>query len=117
MEYAPAGVPLSFSTSLDSPSLSVGMTVYDDSGSSPVVQVATFAMTYVALNTYRGKFTALAGKNYIIVKAVYTDGTFTTLNNSYVPESETIVAQDFNTSQPVIGLVSDPNPVVGLVNC
>lgn len=124
MELAPAGVPLSFEVTFDSPTLHVGMSVYDDSGALPVLLLSPFAMARVApgLNTYRGKFTAQAGKNYIILKAVYTDDTLTTLDGDYSQGSESIVAQYLNGTPdgggcPVVGIVDETDAVIGVVDC
>ena len=67
MQLAPADVELSFEVTFDSPTLDVGMSVYDDSGALPVLLLSPFPMVRVApgLNTYRGKFTPENGKSYI----------------------------------------------------
>jgi hypothetical protein len=98
MEQVPSGVPLSFEITLDAPSLFVAMKVYDDSGGSPILVQGPSAMANVLGNTYRGKFTATADKSYLILKAVYTDGTFTTLHPDYSQGTETIYAKDPNVS-------------------
>jgi hypothetical protein len=123
MEFAPAGVVLSCEVTYDSPSLNVGMSVYDDSGTSPVLILGPIAMGNVVGNTYRGKFTAVNGKNYVIFKAVYTDGTLTVLSSNYSQASETIVAQNLSggssapSSCAVVGFVNLDNPIFGFVNC
>lgn len=119
MELAPAGVPLSFEVTFDQPGLHVAMSVYDDSGVSPVLLLSPFAMTLVHGNTYRGKFTGEHGKNYIVIKAVYTDGTFMTLSPDYSQGSESVVARDLNpiTPQPVVGVIENLGAVVGVVEC
>lgn len=122
MEFAPAGVPLSFEVTFDSPSLHVAMTVYDDTGSSPVLLLSPFAMVRVYGNTYRAKFTAANGKNYIVVKSVYTDNTYATLDDGYAAGSESVVAQYFGSGSqpsacPIIGIVEPNNTVIGIVEC
>lgn len=120
MELAPSGVQLSCEITFDSPSLHVGMTVYDDTGASPVLLLSTFAMLLVAGNTYRGKFTGVAGKNYIVIKAVYTDGTFSTLSPDYSQGSESVVAQNLtaaSTGCAVVGVVDNNQAIVGRVVC
>src|SRR5271166_4586886 len=122
MELAPAGIPLSFEVTFDVPGLPVAMSVYDDSGASPVLVSGPIAMANVVNATYRGKFTGLAGKNYIVFKAVYTDGTFATLSSNYAQGSESIVCQNMpGISGPggcnVVGFVSNNCPVIGPVNC
>lgn len=123
MELAPEGVSCSFEVTYDSPTLHVAMSVYDDSGSSPVLVQGPSAMLNVVGNTYRAKFMPPASRPYIIFKAVYTDNTFETLSSDYSQGSESIVAQVF--SQPstnssgcsIVGLVDTINPVIGVVQC
>lgn len=93
MNAAPFGVPLSFEVTLD-PSLAglVAMTVYDDSGASPALVAGPTAMALFQGGTFRAKFTASAGKPYLVVKSVYTDGTFTTLDTNWEAGSESFVA-------------------------
>jgi hypothetical protein len=106
MELVPAGVPLSFEVTFDANDLPVAMSVYDDSGVAPVLLLSPFAMALVAGNTYRGKFTAENGKAYIVIKAVYTDGTFATLDPNYAQGSESMVAQYLTpAAQSIVGLV------------
>lgn len=122
MELAPSGVPLSFEVTFPSSGLPVAMSVYDDSGSLPVLISGPLAMYNIpSTNTYRGKFTAEAEKSYIILKAVYTDGTFVSLDPDYSQGSESVVAQDLNPSAAfngceLIGFVDDGCPT-GFVPC
>lgn len=124
MELAPADVPLSFEVTFDSPSLHVAMSVYNDTGANPVLAFGPVAMQNVVGNTYRAKFTGTLGQNYIIFKAVYTDGTFNTLSQDYSQGSESIVCQ-FNSLPPtsnsdgceIVGLIDLQNAVVGIVEC
>lgn len=92
MNIAP-NVECTFEVTFDSPSLSVAMSVYDTSGISPVLVSGPAAMTSVVGNTYIGKFTPVNPKEYLIFKAVYTDGTLTTLSPDYSQSSESIIAQ------------------------
>lgn len=110
MELVPAGIPLSFEVTYDVPGLNVAMSVYDDSGASPVLLLSPFAMALVHGSTYRGKFTPVAGKNYIIIKAVYTDGTFAELDPDYSQGSESCVCQYLVNAQvcSVVGIVNAP---------
>lgn len=96
MNFAPSGKSLSFEVTLDAPSLPVAMSVYDDSGPTPVLVQGPTAMTNVFSNTYRGKFTGQNGKQYLILKAVYTDGTFATLDVNYMQGSESLRTDDFS---------------------
>ncbi len=123
MELVPAGVALSFEVTFDQPSLPVAMTVYDDSGANPVLLLSPFPMRLVYGNTYRAKFTPADGKSYILIKGVYTDGTFTDLDPSYSQGSESIYAQYINgqpgggTSCDVVGIVDETDAVIGVVDC
>ena len=107
MQLVPAGQALSFEVTYQQNNLPVAMSVYDDSGPTPIRIVAPFAMALVGGNTYRGKFTPEAGKSYIIIKAVYTDDSFTTLDEDYGQGSESIFALNVSTPQgcQVIGWV------------
>lgn len=51
-------------------------------------------MSIVFGNTYFAQFTPTNGKQYVIHKAVYTDGTFTTLDANYAQGSESILCND-----------------------
>jgi hypothetical protein len=98
MEFAPAGVPLSFEVTFDRSDLDVGMSIYDDSGSSPVLLSGPTLMVNVGGTfTYRGKFTATNGKSYVIIKAVYTNDTLETLDQDYSQGSESIVAENLSS--------------------
>lgn len=92
MNLALAGRPASFDVTFDAAGLNVAMSVFDDSGPTPVLVQGPLAMGSVIGYTYRGKFTPVSGKSYIIYKAVYTDGTFTTLHPDYSQGTETIYA-------------------------
>lgn len=124
MEFAPANESLTFEVTFDQPDLDVGMSVYDDSGSSPFLILGPIAMAHVVANTYRAKFTAQDSKSYIIFKAVYTDDTFDTLDTDYAQGTESIRAELLggggggNTGcGDIIGLVENDVEIIGLVNC
>ena len=123
MELAPQGAVCSFEVTYDSPSLHVGMSVYDDSGLTPVLVQGPTAMLNVVGNTYRAKFTPPAERPYIIFKAVYTDVDLTTLSPDYSQASESIVGQVFSsptsnsTGCNVVGLIDPNNDVVGVIQC
>lgn len=120
MELAPAGVQLSCEVTFDEDDLHVAMSVYDDTGAEPVLLLSPFAMTLVAGNTYRGKFTGLDGKNYIVIKAVYTDNSFTEFDDNYSQGSESIVAQALvggSSGCDVVGYVDNNLAVIGRVVC
>lgn len=122
MELAPAGVSLSFEVTFDSPTLDVAMSVWDNSGSSPVLVQGPDAMGLVSGNTYQGKFLGDTGKSYIIIKAVYTDDSFDTLDDNYSAGSESIVVVTLASAPPaaignVVGYVIETETVVGVVDC
>lgn len=107
----PAGVPLSFAASFDSPSLHVALSIYDNSGVSPVLVYGPVAMTLLTGNTYTGKFTALSGKTYVVFMAVYTDNSFTVLNNSYPEQVSTMETQYLSPiGQNITGIVGCSSP-------
>lgn len=122
MELAPANIELTFEVTFDANNLNVGMSVYDTTSSMPTLVQGPLAMANVIGNTYIGKFTGNPGQTYLIFKAVYTDGTFTTLDTDYSQGSESIVCEIVGqtgqiSDNAVVGLVNEPNPIVGLVNC
>jgi hypothetical protein len=131
METVPAGTQLAFEVTYQDSGLPVGMSVYDVTGSSPVLVQGPNAMSNTVNGTYVGKFTPVLNKSYLIFKAVYTDGSFTTLDTDYVAGSETIFAEAGGSSGSddcgvLIGLVNNPvllgivesnNPIVGIVAC
>lgn len=123
MELAPAGVALTFEVTFDSPSLHVGMSVYDNSGANPVLVSGPSVMTNVVGNTYQGKFTPNLPKPYIIFKAVYTSSALLTLDPNYSQGSESIIAQVFSqptsnsTGCTIVGLIVPNNEVVGFIKC
>lgn len=84
---------LSFEITFDSSTLDVGMSIYDDSGVSPVLVLGPVSMDNVVGNLYRAKFTPEFGKSYLVFKAVYLDNTFTTLNTDYNSGSESFVCE------------------------
>lgn len=93
MEFTQSGLLLSFEVTYDSPSLFVAMKVFDDSGASPSL-LTTLPMTVFVGNSYRAKYTPAGGKTYLVHKAVYTDGTYTTLDSDYSAGTESFRADD-----------------------
>lgn len=70
----------SFEVTFDDDSLFVGFTFFDDSDVSPV-QVGPVISGYnFKGNSYRAKFTPTEEKQYLVHKAVYTDGTLTVID-------------------------------------
>lgn len=102
MELAPSGVKLSFEVTYDSPDLNVAMSIYDDSGSSPVLVQGPTAMLNWAGNSYRGNFVAGNAKSYLVLKAVYTDDTFTTFDEVHSQGTESFYAQNIGNGSPTV---------------
>lgn len=97
MQVVAAGTPLSFEYGAydEVGSLSVGMKVYDiTSIGSPTQVGSTIAMAHIFGGAYAALFTPAANKQYLIHKAVYTDGSFTTLDPNRSPGVETFFASN-----------------------
>jgi hypothetical protein len=95
----PSGKPIAFEYSIYSGDAvrPVSMKIYDISTGTAVL-VTTVTMTHVFNGTYWGAYTfpdASVGKNYLIQKSVYTDGTFTAADGSYSPGSEMVEIDGF----------------------
>jgi hypothetical protein len=124
MNLAPAGVALTFEVTYDSPALNVGMSVYDDTGASPVLVFGPSAMLSVVGNTYRGKFTPTLGRTYLVFKAVYTDPSLTVLDTDYSQASESFIAENVGggggagiANVELIGMIDCCSESVGFFNC
>lgn len=124
MELALPNIKLVFEVTFDSPDLDVGMSVYDTSGSSPVLVSGPTAMMNVVGNTYYGSFIGVNNKSYVIYKAVYTDNTFETLDGNYSQGTESIVVETpggggggSSSSCEVIGVIVPNNTLIGLIDC
>lgn len=131
MQIAPAGVPIPFEYSAYdlSPSLNVGMEIWDVTTGSPIIVGSVVPMVYVDKGTYFANYTFLANKIYVVNKMVYTDNTFTTPLTTYSPGSESLQAstlesdiQDLITLVQAIalpinitGMVRDGNDLRGMV--
>lgn len=112
MNIAPVSTPLSFEVTFDQPGLFVAMSVYSLNGAPALVQGPT-AMVNITGNTYVGSFSSdLPGIDYLIIKAVYTSGAFTTLSPDYSQGSEAIVMQNLGGG----ALSPSNNVVIGYVN-
>ncbi len=105
----PANVSSSFVTSSNSPALFVGLSVYDNSGSNPALISGPTRMTNFAGNAYQGKYTPAVG-NFLILMAVYTDSSLTTLAPGYEQDVVSVTSVDLAFNVPV-------NSVVGYVDC
>lgn len=99
----PAGQATSFEVTYDSPSLQVAMRVFDNTTGTPVQVGSPIAMTNFFGNTYQARFTPVLPIPYLVHKAVYTDGTFVTLDNNYAAGSEGIIAVPVPTPAPQQG--------------
>ncbi len=107
----PAGIPVNFTAIFDDPTpANVAMSVYDDSGSEPVLLLSPEAMSQVAGNAYRGKFTPEAGKLYVVFMAVYTNTSFNAFDPAYEASQQAV---------PVVAQYLTPpvQSVVGTVDC
>jgi hypothetical protein len=131
MEPLPANSTLTFEVTFGQPGLPVAMTIYDTLTGTPVLVDGPLAMTNVpGTGTYIGNFTAEPETTYLVIKSVYTDGTFETLDTDYTAGSETFTTVSGNSSvgsgclvvgyvepsDTVVGVVID-NPVIGFVEC
>lgn len=67
--------------------LFVAAKIYDVSTGTPSF-VSTVAMAEITHGFYSGNFSGVAGKTYLAIMAVYTDGTYTTLITSRAPNAE-----------------------------
>jgi hypothetical protein len=106
----PAGVKAPFSTSSNSTGLFVGLTVYDTSGASPVLVSGPTLMSNYFGFCYQGSFIPTSGKQYLVVAAVYTDDTLSTINAGYQQQSWEVTAftfpVNFGPVQSVVGIIS-----------
>lgn len=91
MQVVPAS-QLSFEVTYDSAALIVGMSVYETTG-VPSLAAGPLAMTSLVGNTYYAQFTPVAGKQYVVFKAVYSDAPMTTLDANYGQASESILCK------------------------
>jgi len=106
---AQAGLPVNFSAVFPSANPNfVAMSVYDDTGATPVLLLSPVKMNNVHNSVFSQKFTPANGKLYVVFMAVYTDGTFGTLDGAFNPQSATVEGQYLNP--PV-------QRIVGVVNC
>lgn len=119
MELVPAGVPLAFEVTFDRDDLDVAMSVYDVTGVSPVLVQGPTAMQLVVGNTYKGVFTPEAGKNYLVLKAVYLSNTFAALDPDYSQGSETMRAEYVNlptSACEITGFIESNNEIIGMLD-
>lgn len=123
MNLAPAGAPISCEVTFDSGALDVAMSVFDTTSGTPILVSGPTAMALVVDYTYFGIFTPVAGHSYVVLKAVYTDDTYTTLDPNHSQASESFYSQaqggsGGGTDSPsLVGCVDLNLTVVGYVNC
>ena len=92
----------------------VAMKVYDVTGTPALV--ATVPMVELVNGTYLASFTPASGKTYAVSKAVYTDGTYTTLDGEHSPGSETLQAVDLSPASQIDDLKREFLRILGLEN-
>lgn len=109
MNIAPAGIPIPFEyTAYDLVAgLSIAMKVFDVSAGYPGTLVQTITMVHILNGTYGASFTPVAGKQYVVNKMVYTDGTFSAANTAYSPGSESFQASAFEADVTTIKATTD----------
>lgn len=89
--------------------------IYDDSTGTPV-HVADVALSELVPGTYVGGFVPLASKSYAVVKRVFTDGTYTTVNTDYPASSEAFQSVDFSAGGGGGGSGLEPNTITMVVD-
>jgi len=108
MQIAQAGVALPFEVTYYESDLFVGMVVLDVSTGTPVQVGDVIPMEIAADNTYFARFTPSNGKAYVVVKSVYTDDTYETIDTEYAAGSESFYAMYLTPVQDAL---------VGVVEC
>lgn len=73
--------------------LFVQASIYDVSTGTPSL-VAETALTEIQNGFYSANFTGLSGKTYLVICAVYTDGTFTTIDTTKAPWADCYKSAD-----------------------
>lgn len=115
MELAPSGIPISFEVTFDVAGLAVAMLVYEvKPDRSRVLVAGPGPMADDGSSTYVGVFTPSAGKSYLVVKAVYTDNTFTIRDLNYSAASETIQSGGVDVSVIVPSIAQTNKKFVAL---
>ncbi len=96
MEIIPAGIPAPFDVSFDSPALFVGLNVFDVSSGIPVAVGGVIPMVNApGSNSYAALFTPVSGKQYLFLKRVFTDNTYTAVDPEYGTGSESAYSSAF----------------------
>lgn len=79
--------------------------LYDNTTGTPVL-LTTIPMTEFLTGTYQASFIPVAGKDYAVVKRVFTDGTYATVDTNYSGTSESFQCIDF--AMAGAGVVATP---------
>lgn len=126
MELAVPSIPLAFEVTFSASGLPVAMSVYDVTDiNAPILVQGPTAMVNTVGATYTGAFTGANAKNYLIFKAVYTDGTFDVLDPAYSQGTETIVVSDpgggggssSSAGCQLVGIIQSTPTLIGLIEC
>lgn len=80
----PVSTPFEYCEASHEENLDVAMQVFEDDDTP----VATIPMLHKVGGQYVGNFTPVLGKAYYVLKSVFTDNTYTTINNGYASGSE-----------------------------
>lgn len=78
-------------------SLFIRANIYDLSGGSPVLD-STVNLLQINNGVYAGKHTFTAGKPYLVQKLVYTDGTYTVVDQTYAQSTDDVQCVDLKTA-------------------
>lgn len=94
MQIIQSGKPFPFDyTAFDERSdLFVSASIFDVTGTPFLVQ--NVVMSHVFLGCYVGMFTGSIDRQYAIIKAVYTDGTYSTPDPNRAPGTDTVQCLD-----------------------
>lgn len=103
MELVAVGTTTSFEATFIDPGLFVQAWIYDMTSGSPIGPVKV-TMTELTPGTYYGFFTPLLQSDYLIIKRVFTDGTFTVVDSNYSPASESAQGESFSSNGSACGL-------------
>ena len=104
-------------------SLNVAATILDNTEGLPGTLAEFVHMTYSGLGgVYLGQFTFTAGHTYSIIKLVYTDNTFETIDTDFSPDQDDVQCVDVGgggggDSCTLVGIVSASPTLVGCVEC
>lgn len=124
MSIAQSGIPFGINyTSYDQlSSLFVRASIYDITSGSPSF-VANVNLTHASAGSYNGIYTGTAGKVYAVVSAVYTDGTYSTLDPNRSPATDPVQCLDFavqgsgSLTSAVNNLLAIMNSLAGTLGC